>query len=133
MGKWIWKWSGKWPGSRRARMAISKGRVLAVEPLEPRLMLSGSPPTLADLLAKETPDPHPTGDQPTETARMISLDAYQPTPVPDLGGIPELESFFDSLRQIYGGILRNPQARPSYWGEQTVNGGDQYRLYLNDN
>ena len=63
---------------------------------------------------------------------MISLAAYTPAVVND-PGLAVLEPYLDALRQIYGNILSNPAARPSFWGEPQVAGTGEYELHLCDN
>ena len=134
----IWSWlgsvkrQGRKSRGKRSQTMIQRTRLLLMEPLEARELLSvGSP--WDNLLARSTPNPHPTGDQPQDGSQMITLSAYTPKPVaPDMG-LPEVDQFNQALRQIDDGIMRNPQARPSYWGEATAAGGDQYRLHFCDN
>ncbi len=118
-----------------SRAPRAKSRRLIVESLEARQLLSGGSPLdpgFAALLAKMTPDPHPTGDQPSQTASTIALAAYTPATIFD-PGIPEIEPFIQGERQIFSNILSNPAARPSFWGEPAVPGTGQYQLHLCDN
>ena len=112
MRKWNWLWNsfGKWPKTsrraRRASPAVQRSRSLSLEPLEDRRLLSVDA-TIAALLAKMTPDPHPTGDQPSDTSRMITLTAYSPQPIFD-PGIAELEPLIDGERLIFRQHLEQP-------------------------
>ena len=138
MGLWNWLLGVRKMHSPRCRKPSrdrrAKSRRLVLESLESRQLLSSAPldPGLAALLAKETPDPHRTGDQPSDTAQVIALADYTPAPIMD-PGIPSLEPFFDGLREIYSSILSNPAARPSFWGEPAAAGAGQYQLHLCDN
>ncbi len=121
---WFWKRKKKQPPRR------SKPRRLVLEHLEPRQLLSGNP--FAATLAKVTPDPQPSGDQPSAEAATVSLAAYTPAAINDPGVAP-LEPYFDGLRQIYSQILDNPAARPAFWGEPVAGSAGQYELHFCDN
>ena len=77
---WFWKRKKKQPPRR------SKPRRLVLEHLEPRQLLSGNP--FAATLAKVTPDPQPSGDQPSAEAATVSLAAYTPAAINDPGVAP---------------------------------------------
>ncbi len=92
MGLWNWLLGVPKKQSRQRRKPSpaprAKSRRLVLESLEPRQLLSGGGPLdpgEAALLAKQTPDPHPTGDQPTATAQVIPLSAYTAAAITDPG------------------------------------------------
>ena len=88
--------------------------------------------TIAEMLAERTPDPHPSGEQPSDSSGVVVLTEYTPAPILD-PGIAEMEPLVQGEEQIEASILSNADARPSYWGESLATGGDDYRLHLNDN
>ena len=142
MTKWNWFWSGLEKRSKRNRPAKRRTtngnkRNLQIEPLECRQLLSVAPPAytgpvdpmITGWLVAATPDPHPTGDPLSSTAQMIPLSAYTlPPPCPN-----PFPQYATGLQQIYSNIENNPQARPSFWGETTAAGGDEYKLHLCNN
>ena len=75
---------------------------------------------LADL-AIRTPHPQLSSDQPSDSARLISLSNYTASEIID-PGIPEIEPFIQAEQYIDSSILNNAQARPSYWGETATAG-----------
>ena len=129
-------WFAKLLGERKPagrKSAKPFARCLRVESLEPRQLLSGVP-TLTQLLAQMTPDPHPSGDQPASSSQFVPLAYYTPGMVPpDPGTDPAFTQFIQGVEQIYAGIESNPAARPEYWGEIVATGAQQYRLHLDDN
>ena len=129
-------WFAKLLGERKPagrKPAKPFARLLRVESLEPRQLLSGVP-TLAQLLVQMTPDPHPSGDQPANSSQLVPLAYYTPACVPpDPGTDPAITQFIQGVEQIYAGIESNPAARPEYWGENVATGAEQYRLHLDDN
>jgi len=133
----LWSGLGK-QSNRNQRAKRQNNRTLQIEPLECRQLLSVAPPAytgpsdpdIAAFLTSYTPNPHPTGDPPTSTAQMIPLAAYTPPPADIPDPFPQLAI---GLQQIDCSIENNPQARPSFWGETTSNGGDVYKLHLCDN
>ena len=59
---------------------------------------------------------------------------WRPTRPPIVDpGIPADEPYFTGLRQLYAQILSTPADRPSFWGQPSAAGGDQYTLDLCDN
>ena len=142
MTKWNWLWGGLEKGTKRngrakRRTTNRKTRLLQIEPLECRQLLSVAPPaytgpidpTITSWLVAATPDPHPTGDPLSSTAQMIPLSAYAlPPSFPD-----PFPQYATGLQQIYCSIENNPQARPSFWGETASPGGNTYQLHLCDN
>ena len=129
-------WFRKLLGERKSasrKPAKPFARLLRVESLEPRQLLSGVP-TLAQLLVEMTPDPHPSGDQPASSSQLVPLAYYTPGMVPpDPGTDPAFTQFIQGVEAIYAGIESNPAARPEYWGENVATGAQQYRLHLDDN
>ena len=117
---------------------MRKPRHLLIEPLECRQLLSVAPVAPPDpdpfaaYLAAETPNPHPTGDQPSDTARSFRCRPTLRRRRSSIRASPA-RSAVEGLQQIYSNILNNPQARPSFWGETADAGGDVYRLHLCDN
>ena len=153
---WFWDGLGKLRGlsrfspngngtalarGRTRRATSQRKRSLVIEPLECRQLLSVAPTApdtsgldacfLADL-AIRTPHPQLSSDQPSDSARLISLSNYTASEIID-PGIPEIEPFIQAERYIDSSILNNAQARPSYWGETATAGDNLYRLHLCDN
>jgi hypothetical protein len=126
-------WSKKKSASHQADR--SKTRRLLLELLEPRKLLSGAPSvTLAGLIARMTPDPHPSGDQPADISQEVPLANYTSGFVPPDPGIdPAITQFVLAVQQIYAGIEANTDARPGFWGEDVATGAHEYRLHLDDN
>ena len=134
--KWFWNaWKKKAHGGHRenrSRMTSQRTRLLLLEFLEPRQLLSGM--SVADMLARATPNPHASGDQPTDSSQMVVLSSYTPAALPPDPGIsPDITEFIAGLQQIESSVAANPNARPSYWGESIVAGDNGYRLHLDDN
>jgi uncharacterized delta-60 repeat protein/RHS repeat-associated protein len=101
-------------------------------------------------LARLRPSPH-VGYQQHEAADSVGrvqsakLSAYVAPPLPTLprdaapfvAMFPGLEKYFQAYRagldQLHRDIQGNPDARPTIWGNATVDGGGDYRLNLDDN
>ena len=97
-------------------------------------MLSYSPPTLTQLLANMTPNPHPSGDMPADTSQLVPLSYYTQGYVPpEISGATDLDNFIIAEQQIFNDISANSDARPAYWGENVAGGSNQYRIHLDDN
>ena len=86
IGNWLWKRRKKEfrRPARRPSTPRPKARRLLLESLEPRQLLSGYPPMApfqVNQLAAETPNPHPTGNQPSNTAELVPLASYTPATI----------------------------------------------------
>ena len=132
---WFWDGLGKLRGlsrfspngngtalarGRTRRATSQRKRSLVIEPLECRQLLSVAPTApdtsgldacfLADL-AIRTPHPQLSSDQPSDSARLISLSNYTASEIID-PGIPEIEPFIQAERTSTAASSTTPRLDP---------------------
>ena len=120
--------------SRTRTPVYPKARRLLFESLESRRLLSGNAAQIvASLVARMTPNPQPSGDQPADISQLVPLANFTPMPAFPETGDPVIDQYVVAMQQILATIESTPADRPAFWGESVPASANAYRVHLDDN
>ena len=118
---------------RRGKTIASNHRLLRLEALESRSLLS-APDTLAALLPRLTPDPHPSGDQPADASQETRWPITRHSPVRRTpASTPPSPSSSRPLRRFTTRSRPTPPPGPPTGARTSPPLRTEYRLHLDDN
>jgi hypothetical protein len=120
--------------AKTVQSSANLSRALAIECLEPRQLLSGTPFSWTTYLASITPVSQPSGDMPADMSQEVPLSTFTPgLGFPDMPTDAAYHAFVLGYNSLVTSVADAPTERPGAWGEIAAANSYEYRVHLDDN